>query len=103
MKKISEYDEHQLKLMSESLDAYEKKQISLSTFVGNLEFLFHTLEDSDETWDEKFTSELADVEYISALDIVKAAGEGLAVIEEPLKTEMIKKSLNTIRSILREY
>ena len=66
MNKISEYDERQLNLMLNQLNAFENKKLDLGSLVGRLEGLLHAMEHVADEWEEKFLDEFSTLESINA-------------------------------------
>ncbi len=94
MSRISEYDERQLNLMLNQLEAFENKKLDLSSLVGRLEGLLHAMEHVTDEWEEKFLDEFSTLESINA--------------EAPkLKTEeiekLIKSSVYKLKKIVKEH
>lgn len=101
MRKISEYDERQLRLMYESLISFEKKQIGLSSLVGTLEFLLNALESINPKWEEKFLTEVTTLESINAIEIIKYSGEETPEIKKEEKDFLIKNAILNIKNLIK--
>lgn len=101
MKKISEYDERQLRLMYENLISFDMKQNKLGTLVGCLEFLLNTLESNDEKWDENILNEITILETINALEIINDSGDEFIDIDNEKKDISIKNSINNLKELIK--
>jgi hypothetical protein len=66
MNKVSDYDERQLNLMQDQLNAFKNKKLDLSSLVGRLEGLPHAMEHVTDEWEEKFLDEFSILESINA-------------------------------------
>lgn len=93
MSRISEYDERQLNLMLNQLEAFENKKLDLSSLVGRLEGLLHAMEHVTDEWEEKFLDEF------STLESINAEAPKLK-IEEVEK--LIKSSVYNLKKLVKE-
>ena len=93
MKKISEYDERQLNLMLNQLDAYDNKKLDLGSLVGRLEGLLHTIEHVTAEWEEKFLDEFSTLESINA-EVPKLNQEEIE--------KLIKNSVCNLKNLVQE-
>ena len=93
MNKISEYDERQLNLMLNQLDAYENKKLDLSSLVGRLEGLLHAMEHVTDEWEEKFLDEFSTLESINA-EVPKLNKEEIE--------KLIKNSVCNLKNLVQE-
>jgi hypothetical protein len=92
MNKISEYDERQLNLMLNQLDAFENKKLDLSSLVGRLEGLLHSMEHVTDEWEEKFLDEFSMLESINA--------EAPKLKEEEIE-KLIKSSIWNLKKLVK--
>ena len=93
MKKISEYDERQLNLMLNQLDAYDNKKLDLGSLVGRLEGLLHAMEHVTAEWEEKFLDEFSTLESINA-EVPKLNKEEIE--------KLIKNSVCNLKNLVQE-
>ena len=93
MNKISEYDERQLNLMLNQLEAYENKKLNLSSLVGRLEGLLHAMEHVTAEWEEKFLDEFSTLESINA-EVPKLNKEEIE--------KLIKNSIYNLKNLVQE-
>ncbi len=100
MQNNSEYDQRQLKLMRSSLISFGRKEIPLSSLVGNLEFLLNALEGRDEEWECAFLEEVTTLETVNALAVIKEAGESVLEIENDKKEKLLSVALENLKKII---
>lgn len=100
MENITEYDIRQLRLMRENLILFENKELELSSLIGNLEFLLNALEFVNEEWEDKFLKEITTLETISALEIIKDAGEDISGIKKNKKDLLIFSSIQNLNNLI---
>lgn len=93
MKKISEYDERQLNLMLNQLDAYDNKKLDLGSLVGRLEGLLHAMEHVTAEWEEKFLDEFSTLESINP-EVPKLNKEEIE--------KLIKNSVCNLKNLVQE-
>ena len=75
---MNQFDRRQLEKMRQVIEAFKENSIILSSFISSMEFLFHALENVDDSWEELF------LEEISALESVNS-GVPTTVTEETVK------------------
>ena len=93
MNKISEYDERQLNLMLNQLDAFENKKLDLISLVGRLERLLHAMEHVTDEWEEKFLDEFSTLESFNA-EVPKLKKEEIE--------KLIKNSVYSLKKLVQE-
>lgn len=102
MKNINEYDERQLRLMSENLIAFEKKQIELSSLVATLEFLLSAMESVEDDWEDKFLNEVTTLESMNALMIIRASGEEAPKISDYQSNQLINYAVSNLKVLIKK-
>jgi hypothetical protein len=93
MNKVSEYDERQLNLMLDQLNAFENKRLDLSSLVGRLEGLLHAMEHVTDEWEEKFLDEFSTLESINA-EVPKLKKEEME--------KLIRNSIYNLKKLIQE-
>lgn len=93
MNKVSEYDERQLNLMLDQLNAFENKKLDLSSLVGRLEGLLHAMEHVTDEWEEKFLDEFSTLESINA-EVPKLKKEEME--------KLIRNSIYNLKKLIQE-
>jgi len=82
---MSEFDKRQLKKMQQVIKDFKGNVITLSSFISNMEFLFHALENVDDNWDESFLEEIAGLESVnSGLPETVSAHTGEEIVSEAI-------------------
>lgn len=102
MKNINEYDERQLRLMHEKLISFEKNLIELSSLIGSLEFLLNAMESVEDDWEEKFLKEVATLESINAIRIIKESGEEAPEISNNKSNKLINNAISTLKILIEK-
>ena len=100
MNNISEYDLRQLKLMYETLTAFENGQMMLNSLVSNLEFLLTALETVNPDWEERFLNQITTLESINALEIIRNANETSLGIEKNEKKIKINMAISSLKKLI---
>ena len=93
MNKISEYDQRQLNLMLDQLNAFENKKLDLISLVGRLEGLLHAMEHVTDEWEEKFLDEFSILESINA-EMPKLKKEEME--------KLIRNSIYNLKKLIQE-
>ena len=93
MNKVSKYDERQLNLMLDQLNAFENKKLELSSLVGRLEGLLHAMEHVADEWEEKFLDEFSTLESINA-EVPKLKKEEME--------KLIRNSIYNLKKLIQE-
>ena len=93
MNKVSEYDERQLNLMLDQLNAFENKKLDLSSLVGRLEGLLHAMEHVTDEWEEKFLDEFSTLESINAK---------MPKLKKEEMEKLIRNSIYNLKKLIQE-
>lgn len=102
MKNINEYDERQLKLMSDSLLCFERNLIDLNSLIGNLEFLLSAMESVDIVWEEKFLKEITVLESVNAMHLINKSGEEPVEINFNEANDLINTAITRLKVLIGE-
>jgi|SRR5581483_1222555 hypothetical protein len=96
------YDQRQYKLMTESLDLYLARKISLGTLIARLEGLVDVLEEPDPNWRRAFLRKMGVLEDVYAAMLDRQA-EQLDVEGERLVAEATTALSELIQPMLEHH